>query len=212
MRSLILSVVILAAATAASAQEWEFGAVGGGSLLSDVSVSGPAGKATAGFAPGAAFGAFFGENLYKHLTGEIRYEYLQSDLRLSSGGQTTAPFSGAEQAVHFDMVYHTNRKESRTQFFASLGGGVKVFRGTGEPQAYQALSQFGYLTQTQDVKPMVSVGAGLTYQLAPRIFLRAEIRDFITAFPTQLITPAPGMKFGSLLNDIVPLVGITYVH
>jgi hypothetical protein len=50
------------------------------------------------------------------------------------------------------------------------------------------------------------------YQLGPRIFLRAEIRDFITAFPTQLITPAPGMKFGSLLNDIVPLVGITYVH
>jgi hypothetical protein len=59
---------------------------------------------------------------------------------------------------------------------------------------------------------MVSVGVGLTYQLAPRIFLRAEIRDFITAFPTQLITPAPGMKFGSLLNDIVPLVGITYIH
>jgi hypothetical protein len=185
--------------------------VGGGSLLSDVSVSGPAGKATAGFAPGAAFGAFFGENLYTHFTGEVRYEYLQSDLRISSGGQT-AQFDGMAHALHFDMVYHTNRKESRTQFFASVGGGVKVFRGTGAPQAYQALSQFGYLTQAQEVKPMVSVGGGLTYQLAPRIFLRAEIRDFITAFPTQLITPAPGVKFGSLLNDIVPLVGITYVH
>ena len=211
MRSLILSVVFLAAATAAFAQQWEFGAVGGGSLLSNVSASGPAGKATVGFAPGAAFGAFFGENLYTHLTGEIRYEYLQSDLRLSSGGQT-AQFTGMAQAVHFDMVYHTNRKESRTQFFASLGGGVKVFRGTGAPEAYQPLSQIGYFTQTQSVKPMVSVGAGLTYQLSPRIFLRAEIRDFITAFPTQLITPAPGVKFGSLLNDIVPLVGITYIH
>jgi hypothetical protein len=212
MRSLVLTVVILAAASAAFAQQWEFGAVGGGSLLSDVPVSGPAGKATAGFAPGAAFGVFFGENLYSHLTGEVRYEYLQSDLRISSGGQTTAPFTGGEHALHFDMVYHTNRKESRTQFFASLGGGVKVFRGTGAPEAYQALSQFGYLTQAQDIKPMVSVGGGLTYQLAPRIFLRAEIRDFITAFPTALITPAPGMKFGSLLNDIVPLVGITYIH
>jgi hypothetical protein len=211
MRSLILPVIILAAASTAFAQQWEFGAVGGGSLLSDVSVSGPAGKATAGFAPGAAFGAFFGENLYTHLTGEVRYEYLRSDLRLSSGGQS-AQFTGAAHALHFDMVYHTNRKESRTQFFASLGGGVKVFRGTGAPQAYQALSQFGYFTQAQAIKPMVSVGAGLTYQLAPRIFLRAEIRDFITAFPTELITPAPGMKFGSLLNDIVPLVGITYVH
>jgi hypothetical protein len=211
MRSLILSVVFLAAATAAFAQQWEFGAVGGGSLLSNVSASGPAGKATVGFAPGAAFGAFFGENLYTHLTGEIRYEYLQSDLRLSSGGQT-AQFTGMAQAVHFDMVYHTNRKESRTQFFASLGGGVKVFRGTGAPEAYQPLSQIGYFTDTQAMKQMVSVGGGLMYQLGPRIFLRAEIRDFITAFPTQLITPAPGMKFGSLLNDIVPLVGITYVH
>jgi hypothetical protein len=211
MRSLIFSVVILAAATAASAQQWEFGAVGGGSLLSDVPVSGPAGKATAGFAPGAAFGAFFGENLYPHWTGEVRYEYLQSDLRLSSGGQT-ATFTGGAHAVHFDILYHTNRKESRTQFFASVGGGVKLFQGTGAPEAYQALSQFGYFTKTQEVKPMVSVGGGLTYQLAPRIFLRAEIRDFLTAFPTQLITPAPGMKFGGLLNDIVPLVGITYIH
>src|SRR5580704_5697873 len=115
MRSLILSVVILAAATTAFAQQWEFGAVGGGSLLSDVSVSGAAGKATAGFAPGAAFGAFVGENLYSHLTGELHYEYLQSDLRLTSGGQT-AQFTGGEHALHFDMVYHTNRKESRTQF------------------------------------------------------------------------------------------------
>ena len=211
MRSLLFSVVILAAASAAFAQQWEFGAVGGGSLLSDVSVSGPAGKATAGFAPGAAFGAFFGENLYSHLTGEVRYEYLQSDLRLSSGGQS-AQFTGGQHALHFDMLYHTNRKESRTQFFASLGGGVKVFRGTGAPEAYQALSQIGYFTKTQSIKPMVSVGGGLTFQLAPRIFLRAEVRDFITAFPTELITPAPGMKFGSLLNDIVPMVGISYVH
>jgi hypothetical protein len=89
---------------------------------------------------------------------------------------------------------------------------MKLFRGTGAPEAYQPLSQIGYFTKTQAIKPMVSVGGGLTFQLAPRIFLRAEVRDFITAFPTQLITPAPGMKFGSLLNDIVPLVGITYVH
>jgi len=211
MRSLVISVVILAAAHAAFAQQWEFGAVGGGSLLSDVSVSGPAGKATAGFAPGAAFGAFFGENLYPHLTGDLRYEYLQSDLRLSSNGQS-AQFTGAAHAVHFDLLYHTNKKESRTQFFAALGGGMKLFRGTGAPEAYQPLSQFGYFTRTQAIKPMVSMGGGLTFQLAPTIFLRAEVRDFITAFPTQLITPAPGMKFGSLLNDIVPLVGITYVH
>jgi hypothetical protein len=211
MKSLVFSFVILAAATTAFAQQWEFGAEGGGSLLSDVSATGSAAKATAGFAPGAAFGAFVGENLYSHLTGEFHYEFMQSDLRLSSGGQS-AQFTGVAHAIHFDILYHTNRKESRTQFFAAIGGGVKLFQGTGAPEAYQPLSQIGYFTQTQVIKPMVSVGGGLTYQLAPRIFLRAEVRDFITMFPTQLITPAPGIKFGSLLNDIVPMVGITYVH
>jgi len=211
MRSLSVAFVLLSAATAAFAQQWEFGAVGGGGFLSDVSASGPAGSATAGFAPGAAFGAFFGQNLYHNLTGEIRYEYMQNDLRLSSNGQT-AQFSGVAHAVHYDLLYHTNRRESHTQFFAAVGGGMKLFRGTGTPEAYQPLSQFGYFTKTQAIKPMLSVGGGLTYQLAPRIFLRAEVRDFITPFPTQIVTPAPGVKYGSLLQDIVPMVGIEYIH
>jgi hypothetical protein len=211
MRSLLLSVVMLTAATAAFAQQWEFGAVGGGSLLSNVSANGASGNATAGFAPGAAFGAYVGENMYQHATGELRYEYLQSDLRLSSGGQT-ATFAGQTHAIHFDLLFRTNKKESRTQFFGAVGGGMKLFRGTGAPEAFQPLNDVGYFTKTQEIKPMLSVGGGLMYRLSPRLFLRAEVRDFITAFPTQVITPAPGVKFGSLLNDIVPLVGITYVH
>jgi hypothetical protein len=211
MRSLILSIVMMSAATAAFAQQWEFGAVGGMGLLNSVSASGPAGSATAGFAPGAAFGAFFGQNLYPKLTGEIRYEFMQSDLRLSNNGQT-AQFTGVAHAVHYDLLFHTNRKESHTQFFAALGGGIKLFRGTGTEAAYQPLSQFGYFTKTQSIKPLLSVGAGLTYQLAPRVFLRAEVRDFITPFPAQVLTPAPGMKYGSILQDIMPMVGISYVY
>src|SRR5580700_10790324 len=115
MRSLILSVVILSAASAAFAQQWEFGAEGGGSLLSNVSVSGPAGKATAGFAPGAAFGVFFGENLYTHLTGEIRYEYLQSDLRISSGGQTAQGFTGmAHASTSIWFITPTGKNRARS--------------------------------------------------------------------------------------------------
>jgi hypothetical protein len=211
MRSVLLSIVMLSAATAAFAQQWEFGAVGGVGLLNSVSATGAAGSATAGFAPGAVGGAFFGQNLYRNLTGEIRYEYFQSDLRLSSGGQSTQ-FTGAAHALHYDLLYHTNRKESRTQFFGSVGGGMKLFRGTGAAEAYQPLSQFGYFTKTQSIKPLVSVGAGLTYQLAGRIYLRAEVRDFITPFPAQVLTPAPGIKYGSLLMDIVPLVGISYIY
>lgn len=210
MRSFVLSLFLLS--SAAFAQQWEFGALGGGQFLSNVSANGAGvGSATAGFAPGAAFGAYVGNNLYRNLGGEIRYEYFQNDLRLSSGGQT-AQFTGAAHAIHYDVIYRTNRKESNVQFFAAVGAGVKIYRGTGAQEAYQPLSQFGYFTQTQAVKPMVSAGGGLTYRLSRHMYLRAEVRDFITPFPTQVLTPAPGVKFGSILQDIVPMVGLSYVY
>jgi hypothetical protein len=209
MKTLAFSFVFLAASGACLAQTWEFGGMGGGSFLSTVSASGPQGSASAGFATGAAFGAFFGQNLYKHLSGEIRYEFLQSNLSLSSGGQS-ASFAGQTHALHYDLVYHTAHSESPLQFFGAVGGGMKIFRATGAEQAYQPLSQFGYFTKTQQIKPMATVAAGFTYRLRPHLFLRAEVRDFVTAFPTSVLTPAPGVKYGSILNDIVPMVGIGY--
>ena len=85
----------------------------------------------------------------------------------SSGGQT-AQFTGAEHALHYDIVYSHQQEGIAHAVFRVLGGGMKLFRGTGAPEAYQALSQIGYFTKTQAIKPMVSVGGGLTFQLAPR--------------------------------------------
>lgn len=210
MKSLVLSIFVMSAATAAFAQQWEFGASGGVSLPINVSANGAAGNATAGFAPGPTFGVFFGQNLYHSFSGEIHYEIMQSDLHLSGNGQS-ASFDGVAHAIHYDLVFHTNRKESRTQYFGAVGGGVKLYRGTGAEQAFQPLSQFGYFTKTQSIKPLLTIGAGLNYRLTPKVFLRAEVRDFITPFPTQILTPAPGVKFGSVLNDIMPMVGISYL-
>lgn len=210
MKTLRLSILIAAAAGAGFAQQWEFGGVGGGSFLSNVNVSGPAGSAKAGFQPGGAFGVFFGQSMSPHIAGEVRYEFLQSNLQLSSGG-STAHFSGQAHAVHYDIILHTNRKDSKVQFFGAVGGGMKIFRGTGTEAAYQPLSQYGYFTKTQTVKAMASIGGGVTFQLTPRVFMRTEFRDFITAFPKELITPAPNAKYGSLLHDFVPMVGLDYV-
>ncbi len=207
MKKLLL---LITAAGACFAQQWEFGGVGGAGFLSNVNVSSPLGSAKAGFQPGGAFGAFFGQSIGDHFAGEVRYEFLQSNLQLSSGGNT-AHFSGNAHAVHYDLIWHTNRKESPVQFFAAVGGGVKIWRGTGAEQAYQPLNQFGYFTKTTALKPMASVGGGIIYKVSPRIFLRTEIRDFITAFPTQLIAPAPNAKYGSILHDFVPMVGMDYV-
>ena len=87
---------------------------------------------------------------------------------------------------------------------------MKVFRGTGKEAAYQPLSQYGYFTKTQALKPMADFGAGVKVALTKKVFLRAEFRDYITAFPTQIITPPPGTKYGTLLHDIVPMVGLGF--
>jgi hypothetical protein len=184
--------------------------MGGGSFLNTVAVSSPDGSARAGFQPGAAFGAYVGYDSYKHIGGELHYEFLQSNLKLSSGG-STATFSGISQAVHYDVIFHTARSESKVQWFAAVGGGLKVFRGTGTEASYQPLSQFGYFTKTQALKPMASVGGGLKLALTRRVYLRMEFRDNITAFPKELITPAPGTKYGVLLHDFVPMIGFGFV-
>jgi len=210
MRTLGLSILLLAAAAATcGAQQWEVGGLGGGGFLSNVAVAGPIGSATAGFQTGAAFGAFLGHNTYSHIGGELRYAYLQSNLQLSSSGSSVS-FTGMAHVVHYDLILRTTRKNSPVQLFAAIGGGLKVFRGTGKEAAYQPLSQFGYFTKTQALKPMASVGGGVKFYITRNVCLRTEFRDYITAFPKELIAPAPGAKFGSILHDFVPMAGLSY--
>jgi len=210
MKTIGKTLLLVAFALSAFAQQWEVGGIGGAGFLNDVSVSGAAGSAKAGFAPGVAAGAFFGQNLNAHWSGEVRYEFFDSSLKLSGGGSSTT-FSGIAHAIHYDLIYHTNRKHSPVQFFAAVGGGMKVFQGTGSQEAYQPLSQYGYFTQTHQLKPMISVGGGFTYKLSERLYLRTEVRDFISPFPTDVIAPPPGVSYGSILQNIVPMVGISYV-
>jgi hypothetical protein len=208
MKTFGRSILILAATGAACfGQQWEFGAMAGGGFLNTVPVSSPVGTATAGFQSGAALGGYVGFNQYKHIGGELFYSYLQSNLSLKSGG-AEASFSGMSHVAGYNVILKTNRDSGKVQLFAVLGGGMKIFRGTGTEAAYQPLSQYGYFTKTQAVKPMASVGAGIKVALSKKVFLRTEFRDYITAFPTQIITPPTGAKYGTLLHDLVPMVGI----
>ena len=209
MRLLKFAVIFIAMTTAAFAEDWQFGATGGYGLFNNVNATGTAGTATAGSHPASWRAYFWAQTLHHSFTGEIHYEYMQSDLRLSSGGQK-AQFSGYSNAIHYDVGWHTGGDESPVQFFVLLGGGIKEFAGTGAEEAYQPLSQFGYFTKTQQIKAMGTGGAGVTFALKSHLTLRVEVRDFITPFPTGVLTPAPGMKFGSLLNDVVPMVSIVY--
>jgi len=215
MKRIATVFLLLACAACAFAQQWEIGGIGGVGFLNNVNVSTTStGSAKAGFSAGAVAGAYFGQSLNSHWSGELRYEFFDTGLKLSGAG-TSATFSGLAHAVHYDLIFHTDRK-APVQLFAAVGAGMKIFVGTGLQQAVQPLSQYGYFTQTHDVRVMGSVGGGFTYKLSERLYLRAEIRDFISPFPTKVITPPPvisGNKvtYGNILQNIVPMVGITYV-
>jgi len=88
---------------------------------------------------------------------------------------------------------------------------MKLYTGTGHEVTYQPLETIALLTKTQQIKPMISVGGGIKMILAPRLVLRAEVRDYITTFPNKIIVPIPGTKASGWLNDFVPMVGISYI-
>jgi hypothetical protein len=202
--------ILLGAAlgTIATAQQWEFGGVAGGGFLNHVNATNSFGSATAGFEAGAAFGGYIGHSSYKHIGGELRYGFLQSNLKLTSGG-STATFAGQSHVVHYDVIFHT-RNNNKVQLFAAVGGGMKIFRATGTEHASQPLSQFGYFTKEQVLKPMGSVGAGVKFAISRKVYLRTEFRDYITAFPKDIIAPPIGTKYGMLLHDFVPMVGLGF--
>jgi Outer membrane protein beta-barrel domain len=223
MRSISRKVSILAAMAAlgavlpacwaqdpeGSARNWEVGALGGGSFYNTGSVSGSGASGDVGIKPGAALGAFVGSDLNKRFGGELRYEFLPGDLKVSSNGNE-ATFTGRSQAIHYDLLVHFKSTRSKIQPYISAGGGVKVYQGTGSATATQTLSNLALLTNTHETKGLGVAGAGIKARVSKRVSLRFEVKDFITPFPRQVIAPAPGAKISGILNDFVVLAGIGF--
>jgi hypothetical protein len=204
-----LFVLTLGLAGTLLAQEWEVGGVGGAGFMNGLTVANASATATTGFRSGAAFGVLVGHNLYPHLSGELRYTYQMSDLKLSGGGADVT-FKGVAHVFHYDLLYFPASHRARLQPFVALGGGVKDYRGTGKEAAYQPLHNFALLTHTTDLRPLISAGGGFKYALNHRTFLRVEVRDYITPFPSKVIAPAPGAKVPSWLQEFVPMFGIGF--
>ena len=212
--SILATLVILGAGLPAcwaqnseAAPKWEIGVLGGGGFYNSASVSSPAGSGDVGIKNGVAVGAFVGNDLYKHLGGELRYEFLPGDLKVSSGGNE-ATFTGLAHAIHYDFLFHFAPKGSRIRPFVSAGGGVKIYQGTSRATVTQPLSALALLTNTHETKGLGVFGGGVKAQVSSHVMLRFEVQDFLTPFPRQVIAPAPGAKISGLLNDIVVLAGL----
>lgn len=190
-------------------QNYEFSAAGGGSFYQSKTVSGPRGDASTGFSPGFAAGVALGQNMYSYVGGEIRYSYLNNGLKVSSEG-AKASFGGEAHAIHYDVLIHTSPRGAKRRPYVAVGGGAKFFRGTGAETPFQPLSDIAILTKTGQVKGLFSVGAGVKYTLRENVLFRVDVHDYLTPFPTAVITPVGGATIGGWIHNIVPTAGISF--
>jgi hypothetical protein len=207
----ILSMALVCSATLTMAQSWEVGGGVGGGFYTSQDVTSGSGSASAKIQTGPVGSVWLGNTWQGRWSGELRYDYGMGNLALSSGG-TSASFSARTQQFHYDLMWHATGSESRIRPYVAVGGGVKLYQGTGAQVAYQPLSNYALLTQQQDLTPMVSAGAGLKFQMSQHVQIRLDVHDYLTPFPKNVITPNTGAKVGGWLQDIVPMVGISYTR
>ena len=193
----------------AFAQKYEFALAGGGSFYQSHTVTNPKGDASAGFENGWAGSVAVGNNMYQHVGGEVRYTYLHNDAKLSSGS-AKATFGAESHAIHYDFLLHATPVGSTIRPYVAAGGGIKFYRGTGTEVPFQPLSNIALLTKTTEVQGLLSVGAGVKVALTRRMMFRVDVHDYITPFPSKVITPALNSKASGWFNNIVATAGISF--
>lgn len=211
MRTALL--LIFAAAAYAqpweSAQAWEVSGVFGYGSYRDVRVNGPGETATAGIRNRFAAGATLTEDLYDHLSGEIRYLYQDGDPFISLNGKT-ANIQGQSHTFTYEFLAHIRPPEQRLRPFFAFGAGGKYYRTTGPEPNPQPAPNEAALVKTDQWRLVVSVGAGVTYRFRNHVIVRADFRDYITPFPGQIFLATPGATDRGLFQMFTTTVGVGY--
>jgi len=192
------------------AQQWEFGGLGGGSFTKNQSVSGGALSGDIGMETGFAGGVYLGQSGSGHLGGEIRYLYEHNDLKLQSSG-TKYTFGGHTHSIGYDLLWYFGSPKSSVRPYVAAGGGIKQYAGTGTEIAVQPLGNLAVLTKTQEWKPMVDFGGGIRFTAGKHMSFRVEVRDYLTPYPTKVLTPIPPAKVDGWLQNLTVLVGLGFV-
>jgi len=209
LKRLVVTCCLAAGAVSAQTQNWELGIIGGYGFSRDLTVVKGTASADTGIRHGAVIGAFGGGDTHEYWSGEVRYLYRYSDLKLKSGSTKAPDFAAHTHIIGADFLGHFRPRSSSFRPFIAFGGGAKVFVGTGIESAAQPLGNLAALTATRETVGMVDVGAGIKMNLRNHVRFRVEMRDYISPAPKNLIAPAPGASLRGILNDIQGLVGIS---
>ncbi|MBY0506362.1 MAG: porin family protein [Bryobacteraceae bacterium] len=199
----------LASSSLAYAQKWEIGGGAGGSFYTSQTVSRASLSANAKFDSGWGATGYIGHNMYSRVGGEVRYSFLKNDAKLSSGSDQ-ATFGANAHAIHYDVLIHATKVGSPIRPFVAIGGGIKMFRGTGKEVVAQRLGNLAFLTRTNEVKPVITFGAGVKLNVSKRVGFRVEVKDYFSQFPTDVIAPASGSKLsGNWIHNFVAMASLS---
>lgn len=210
MRRISIVFALFSTSGALLAQNWELGVSGGYSLYNNATATRGSATGSAGFSSGPVLGAVFANDMYRHFGGEARYTFIKNDLQVSSGS-VKATAGGQSHAIHYDFLIHAAAKEERVRPFFALGGGIKVFRGTGAEPPFQPLSNLVVLTHASQMTPLISAGAGVKFSVSRRALVRLDFRDYLSPVPDKLIATPPASATKGWLHDFVLQVGVSTV-
>ncbi|MFB3777094.1 MAG: outer membrane beta-barrel protein [Bryobacteraceae bacterium] len=208
MKTLGAVLILLTYVTPAAAQQWEIGGGAGYGVYRSVSVYAPAGKAAAGVRNRFVATAVFGEDLYRHVSGEFRYTYQDGDPYLEAGG-SKANVQGQSHAFHYDLLVHARARGERVRPYVAAGIGAKLYRVTGPENPNQALGAIARLTEQDEMKALVTAGGGVKLRLGRRAALRLDFRDYITPFPKNIIRPAPLGTARGIFQQFTAMAGVS---
>jgi hypothetical protein len=194
---------------AAWAQQYEIGGIFGYGFYRTATVYTASGDATAGIRNRFAAGAVAGEDLYEHLSGEVRYLYQDGDPFVSGAG-LRGNVNGQSHAFDYSLLFHVKSRDSKLRPFFEAGVGAKYYRVNGPEPQPQPFPDIVTLTNQSQWQFLTTVGVGIKYRLKEHVLIRGDFRDYITPFPKNIFVQAQGGTDRGLFEQFTPSVGISY--
>jgi hypothetical protein len=197
-------------ASAAFAQPYEIGGAVGYGFYRNGTIYSPGVHTQAGIRDRFASGFVFGEDLYGHISGEVRYLYHDGHPFLS-GASMKGEIQGQSHAFHYDLLFQTTSRESRLRPFFAVGAGAKGYIVAGPAPSPQPLPGVAALTTKDEWKLLVVAGAGVKYRVHKNVLLRFDLLDYMTGFPRRQIAPSGSNTARGIFQQITPMLGVSYL-
>jgi hypothetical protein len=155
-------------------------------------------------------GVVFGQNLYEHVGGEVRWLYQFGGPQLKSQGVKTSS-TGYSNILTYDVLFHMRHREARVRPYVNGGAGIKIYTDSQHRFVGQPFLNSAILVPRTQVVAAISAGGGLKYQVSRDILLRLDFRAYFTPSPDEILRPVGASYIRGWMYNLVPLGGVSLV-